>query len=274
MQSETGHPAAQQASGGDAVIVENEAGASPYVLVVDHASHYLPARYGTLGLQEADLAAHIAWDPGALDTARIMARLLDAALVHSTVSRLVLDLNRDPSAPDSIVTTSEATRIPGNEDLGAEERAHRARTLYEPYHAALGGVVERRLAAGRATALVAVHSFTPVYRGVARPWPVGILFDQDRRIADPLIAALAADPALKVGINEPYGPWDRVYHTLDRHAQARGLASVMIEVRNDQIADAAGCEAWARRLAEGLDRIARDGAAGLFDATRAGGRAP
>lgn len=225
-----------------------------------------------MGLGEAERSAHIAWDPGALDTARLMARDLDACVVSATVSRLVLDLNRDPSAPDSITTLSETTRIPANENLAGDERARRAAAYYEPYHAAIAALLDRRAAAGRATALVAMHSFTPVYRGVARPWPVGILFDADERLSAPLIETLRRD-GLNVGVNEPYGPWDRVYHTLEKHAGSRGLPSVMIEVRNDEIADAAGQQAWARRLGAALVRIAGDGAAGLFSnagANRAG----
>ena len=122
-------------------------------------------------------------------------------------------------------------------------------------------LLDRRAAQGRSTALVAMHSFTPVYRGEARPWPVGILFDRDERLSAPLIDLLGRE-GLTVGVNEPYGPWDRVYHTLEKHAGSRGLPSVMIEVRNDEIADAAGQQAWARRLAVALAGIAGGGAAG------------
>jgi predicted N-formylglutamate amidohydrolase len=242
-------------------LIENEAGASPYVILVDHASRHIPAEFGDMGLGEAERRAHIAWDPGALDTARLMARDLDACLVHAGVSRLVLDLNRDPSAPDSIATMSETTVIPGNEGISDAEKSRRAATFYTPYHAAIAELLDRRAAQGRATALVAMHSFTPVYRGVARPWPVGVLFDTDERLSAPLIELLGGD-GLMVGVNEPYGPWDRVYHTLGKHAGPRGLPSVMIEVRNDEIADAPGQEAWARRLAGALVRIAGGGAPG------------
>jgi predicted N-formylglutamate amidohydrolase len=252
-------------------VVENEAGASPFVIVVDHASPHIPGEFGDMGLGEAERRAHIAWDPGALDTARLMARQLDACLVHATVSRLVLDLNRDPSAPDSITVLSETTRIPGNEGLSQAEKARRAGAYYDPYHLQIARLIDRRIAAGRATGLVALHSFTPVFKGLSRPWPVGVLFDRDERLSAGLIEALRRE-GLNVGVNQPYGPWDRVYHTLDKHAGSRGLPSVMIEVRNDEIADATGQHAWARRLADALARIARGGAAGLFDsgATLAG----
>ena len=110
--------------------------------------------------------------------------------------------------------------------------------------------MKRRRADGRPTALIAIHSFTPVYFGKARPWQVGIVFDDDRRLADLLIRGFEADPALTVGINEPYSPADGVYYTLDRHAQPRGLPAAMIEIRNDEIGDEAGQRSWAERLAD------------------------
>jgi predicted N-formylglutamate amidohydrolase len=237
------------------VVVEHAGRAGPFVILVDHASNFVPEVYGGLGLGEADLARHIAWDPGALPVARLMAEALDAPLVRATRSRLLIDLNRDPAAPDSICTLSETTAIPGNRDLSDLERARRVRDIYDPYHAAVDDLVAGRLAAGLPTALVALHSFNPVYRGVARPWPVGILFDEDRRLADPLVADLRSQGFL-VGENEPYGPWDRVYHTLERHGRSRGLPVVMIELRNDGIADPEGQQAWAARLAGSLGRLA------------------
>jgi predicted N-formylglutamate amidohydrolase len=231
--------------------VENRDGAGRFVIVCDHASNFIPPEYGTLGLSETDSATHIAWDPGALGVSRHLARELDAPLVHATVSRLVVDCNRPPDAPDLIATTSETTTIPGNARVSEEERRRRIATVHAPYHAAVEKLLNERVAAGRETVLIAVHSYTPVYRGAPRPWEIGVIFDHDRRISDPLISMLRAE-GLEVGVNEPYAPADRVYYTLARHGEARGLAPAMIEIRNDLIASADQQRDWAQLLARML----------------------
>ena len=238
----------------DPVLVENRGGASRLVILCDHASSFIPAEYASLGLGAAERVAHIAWDPGAIAVARELSRKLDAPLVYATVSRLIVDCNRLPDAPDLIAVTSETTAIPGNAAVSEAERRRRIASVHAPYHAAIERLVGERIAAGRDTALIAVHSYTPVYRGVPRPWEVGVLFDRDRRVADPLIAALKAE-GLNVGVNEPYSPADRVYYTLTRHGEARGLAPAMIEVRNDLITTADQQRDWARLLARVLGAL-------------------
>ena len=227
--------------------MENIQGAGAFVIVCDHASNVIPDDYAFLGLASKDRDTHIAWDPGALAVSRRLARMLDAPLVYSTISRLVIDCNRPLDAPDLIVETSETTRVPGNASLTDVERRRRIAAYYEPYHVAIDDLIGRRLAAGRRSALVAVHSFTPVYRGVARPWEVGVIFDRDRRLAAALIDGFQR-MHLKVGVNEPYSPADRVYYTLSRHAEARGLAAVMIEIRNDLIRTDPDAATWAERI--------------------------
>jgi predicted N-formylglutamate amidohydrolase len=230
-----------------AVAVENRGGAGGFVIVCDHASNRFPPEFGFLGLSPADLDAHIAWDPGALGVARNLSRLLDAPLVYGTVLRLILDCNRPLDAPDLIAPISESTPIPGNAALVESERRRRIAAIHEPFHRAVDEVVEGRLNAGRATTLIAVHSFTPVYRGVPRPWEIGILFDRSRRLADVLITGLEAD-GLNVGVNQPYSPADRVYYTLSRHAEARGLDCAMIEIRNDLVRTQDSELEWAERI--------------------------
>jgi predicted N-formylglutamate amidohydrolase len=188
-----------------------------------------------------------------------LSRLLDAPLISALVSRLVIDLNRDPSAPDSITALSERTAIPGNVDLDAAERRLRIDEVYHAFHRAADILVEERAAAGRTRAVVSIHSFTPVYRDVKRPWHVGLIFARDERLARHLEAGLARDPDLVVGMNQPYSPADRVFHTLERHAERRGLAPLMIEIRNDLIRRADEQAGWAERLApllkEAVDRV-------------------
>ena len=234
-------------------MVENALGAAPIVLICEHASNHIPAAYGELGLSEAERASHIAWDPGALGVARELSARLDAPLVYATVSRLVLDLNRDPSAPDSITTLSERTEVPGNRNLGAEDRARRIAEVYRAFHDAVASLIEARRVAGLVRAVVSVHSFTPVYRGVARPWHVGLIFNHDKRLALALEAALRQDRDLVVGMNAPYSPEDRVFHTLERHAERQGLAPLMIEIRNDLIATPDRQKSWSDRIGSPLE---------------------
>lgn len=239
----------------DAARVTNARGASPYVIVCDHASNFIPERFGTLGLPQAELTRHIAWDPGALQVARELAGLLDAPLVESCRSRLLIDCNRPSHAPDLIPAVSETTEIPGNRGLSDAAVAERITLAYEPFHAALAALVAERGRNGGEVRLVSIHSFTPVYKGRARPWHVGVIHDDDERLSAPLLASLRREPGLVVGDNEPYSPADRVYHTLEKHGRALGHACAMIEIRNDEIGSQQGQTAWAQRLARLLGSI-------------------
>lgn len=232
--------------------IHNRNGRGTVVLVCEHASNRVPERYQRLGLHEDDLLRHIAWDRGALQVAQACAERLDAPLVHATYSRLLIDLNRPLDADDSIVTRCEDTRIPGNRELAADERRLRQDAIYQPFHHALKQLIDARLARGQTTALLSVHSFTPRYHGVARPWHVGVLAEHDRRLADDLLATFRAEPGLCVGDNQPYAPKQGVYHSMDRHGQQRGLACVMIELRNDLIAHTTTQRAWADHLCAAL----------------------
>jgi predicted N-formylglutamate amidohydrolase len=225
--------------------VFNAEGRGRIVFACDHASNFLPEGYGTLGLGNDDLSRHIAWDPGAFPVARAMSAALDAPLVAAGTSRLVIDCNRPLDAPDLIPAISETTRIPGNAAVSAAEKARRIAESHAPFHNAIDALIERRLNAGVETWVVSVHSFTPVYKGRHRPWKIGIIHDDDARIAQPLIRSLQRQPGLTVGVNEPYSPADRVYYTLERHARARGLPCAMIEIRNDEIAADAAQRKWA-----------------------------
>ncbi|MER9402950.1 N-formylglutamate amidohydrolase [Mesorhizobium caraganae] len=232
----------------DTVGVTNPGGSSPFVLTCDHASNFLPAEFGTLGLPAEDLSRHIAWDPGALPVARRMAAALDATLIETRISRLVIDCNRTLDAPDLVPPVSETTIIPGNAGLSDTQRAERIALSWRPFHDTIADIIDDRQARGQETRLVSVHSFTPVYKGRSRPWHIGIIHDDDRRLASPLIAALQRLSGVTVGINEPYSPADRVYFTLERHARSRGLPCAMIEIRNDEISGEAGQRKWADLL--------------------------
>lgn len=240
------------------VLVSNAEGASPFVLVCDHASRRIPPQYGDMGLSEAERASHIAWDPGALPVSQQLSRLLDAPLVESTVSRLVIDANRDIDAPDLIWTLSEATRIAANENLPQGERQFRIENYHRPYHDAIERVLDRRQELGREAILVCMHSFTPVFLGKARPWPIGLIHGKDVTFTRALQRALAEDePALNIGWNEPYAALNGVTLTLEKHGDGRGLPATMIEIRNDEIRSDDGVALWAGRLARCLEAARR-----------------
>jgi predicted N-formylglutamate amidohydrolase len=219
-----------------AASVERRDGAGPFLLVCDHASNHMPAEFGGLGLGAADLVRHIAWDPGALGVSRRMSANLDAPLVRSNASRLLIDCNRPLDAPDLITPMSESTIIPGNIGLSPARRQERIERFYNPFHSVVDAILSARLDKCLSPGVIAVHSFNPVYLGIARPWQVGIIHDEDSAWALCLVDHLRARTNFTVGINEPYSPSDRVYHTLERHARSRSLPAVMIEVRNDEIA--------------------------------------
>ncbi len=232
------------------VEVENPNGAGPFVIVCDHASNRVPDDYKSFGFAEDALQTHIAWDPGALGVSRRLSARLDAPLIWPDVSRLIIDCNRGPDAASLIVTESEGRKVEANRGLSGAERARRLAGIHAAYHNAIDACLARRQAAGMPSALIAIHSFTPVFLGNVRPWQIGIVFDEDRRLADPMIGDLQRDASLKVGINEPYSPGDQVYYTVARHAYPFGLPAVMIEIRNDEIANEAGQRDWANRLAD------------------------
>ena len=241
--------------GREAAGIVNPDGLGPFVLVCDHASNWIPPSLNGLGLPSAELGRHIAWDAGALELAQRLSHLLDAPLVHATVSRLVLDVNREPTHPGSVVTSSEDTVIPGNLELSPEERSKRVGYIYQPYHQALARVIERCAARNATARIVSIHSFTPVYRNERRPWHIGVLSGEDRRLSQPLLELLRAGGEFHVGDNQPYAPTDGVYHTLDKHCSARGLRSVMLELRSDVIADDESRGQWALRLCQALQAI-------------------
>jgi len=252
----------QDAEWGHVPLVENAGGAVRVVLVCEHASNAIPAALGGLGLAPGDELSHAAWDPGALGVARAMSAALDAPLVAATVSRLVHDCNRPAGAPEAMPARTEAIAVPGNAGLGAEDRAARGRLCYTPFHETLGQVLDARPGP---TALVTVHSFTPVWHGEKREVEIGILHDSDTRLADLLLDRAAERTGRRIARNEPYGPGDGVTHTLKAHGVEKGRANVMLEIRNDLIADEAAQGRMgallAALVAEALDDLGQGAAA-------------
>jgi predicted N-formylglutamate amidohydrolase len=234
------------------VIETGHDGSSPFVILVDHASPRLPRRLGDLGLPAGELTRHIAWDIGALAVARRVAAALDAALVAQNYSRLVIDCNRDPGVPSSIPTVGESIEIPGNIGLGAAERAARRAEIFDPYHRRVRELLDSRLRAGRPTIVVAQHSMTDVFKGERRAMHAAVLYNRDRRFAGLVLDALRRNAELTIADNEPYFVSDATDFTIPRHAEARSLPHVEIEIRQDLLLDEDGQADWGERIVRAL----------------------
>ena len=235
----------------------NRHGRSSFVIAVDHASRRIPRRLAELGLPASELLRHIAWDIGALAVARRTAAVLDAPLIAQNYSRLVIDCNRDPAVATSIPTASECTRIPGNVDIAPDEVAARRREIFEPYHRQLRGLLDERLAAGRQTIVVAQHSMTNMFKGATRDMHAAVLYNRDRRFAALMLQMLQRETQLHIADNQPYFVSDETDYTIPRHAEARGLLHVEIEIRQDLVSDESGQIEWGERIARALQDAER-----------------
>jgi predicted N-formylglutamate amidohydrolase len=231
------------------VTVTNEDGRSPFVIVCDHGGKYLPRGLQMLGLPEAECERHIAWDIGAGAVARLLGEALGAVVIRQNYSRLAIDCNRTPGSATSIIELSERTPVPGNIGLSKPQMEARVREIFQPYHERIARELDRRREGGRPARLIAMHSFTPVYDGVARPWHIGVLYNRDARLAHALIDLLRREQGLVVGENEPYAMTDGSDYTIPIHAERRGLPQVEIEIRQDLIGEEAGQHRWAALLA-------------------------
>ena len=225
---------------------------SALFLTCDHASARIPAALGDLGVCSAERARHIAWDIGALAVAQLLSARFNATLIHTGYSRLVIDCNRHCGRADLVPTISEYTEVPGNRDLCEDARRLRIESLWQPYHAAIAGMLAARAARGLPTLFVSMHSFTPVYKGEARPWQIAMLSNRDRRVAEVLLRELGSEPGLCVGDNIPYRLTDEGDYGVPVHAERAGLPHVLVEIRQNEIDTDAGQQAYAERLARTL----------------------
>ena len=237
--------------------IHNETGTTPVLLLCDHATGFVPRALDGLGLSAAELSRHIALDIGIAEVTRDLARRLDAPAVLSHFSRLIVDPNRALDDPTLIPQLSDGVIVPGNRALPDPARQARIATFHRPYHQAVERTLAAMAARGPLPALISMHSFTPVMKGLERPWQIGILWNRDPRLPAPLIATLRAQ-GLVVGDNEPYSGRDNHGYTLHVHAEPRGLANVLIEVRQDYIDTHHGASEWAERLHHALDAVLSD----------------
>jgi predicted N-formylglutamate amidohydrolase len=240
----TGTPATEAFDPVEEIAGGDDAGV---LFLCDHATNALPKSYGTLGLEQADLLRHIAYDIGAAWITRRLASVFGAPAVLSRFSRLLIDPNRGADDPTLVAKLSDRRIIPGNASIGEDEIAARRDTFWCPYRRTISARIDAMVARGPLPIVISIHSFTPTWRGDQRPWEVGILWDSDPRLALPLIEALAAD-GLVIGDNEPYDG-ALVGDTLDEEVTRRGLAGLLIETRQDLIDTQEKAEAWADRLA-------------------------
>jgi predicted N-formylglutamate amidohydrolase len=231
------------------VRVLRETGTSDFFLTADHAGRAVPRRLQRLGVPDPEWDRHIAWDIGIAGVTERLSALLDATAVLQVYSRLVIDCNRDPSWPTAMPEVSEHTPIPGNVGLTEADKAARVAAVFAPYHNRITELLDARAAAGRRTILVAMHSFTPVFKGESRAMEVGVLFEHDDRLALIMLDLLRAEGDLTVGENQPYALAGNSDYGAPVHGDQRGLVHVEIEIRQDEIASEAGQLAWAGRFA-------------------------
>ena len=227
-------------------------GRGAFVLLCDHASNQIPAELGDLGLPATELARHIAWDIGAARVAESLSELLDAPAILCGTSRLVIDCNRQLDAPSLFPVVSDGTPVPGNAALGDAAKAERIDRWFLPYHDAVESVLLERASLGAESIVIAVHSMTPSLGGRARPWQIALSSHADRRLSEPMLAALRAPGDVVVGDNEPYRIDSGVDYSIPVHAVRRGLLHLQVEFRQDEIADAGAARRWALRFGEAL----------------------
>jgi predicted N-formylglutamate amidohydrolase len=239
-------------------VVLNQGAASPFLLLGDHAGREIPASLANLGLPEAELTRHIAWDIGVAGMGALISQALDATFIRQRFSRLVIDCNRDPARADAIPEISDGAAIPGNRALTPAARQARVAEVAQPYHAAIAAELEARAARGLPTILISLHSFTPSMNGVDRPWRFGVLHAENSAYSRAVLACLRAEFGdVLVGDNEPY-KMDEVDFTIPHHADSRGLDYLELEVRQDLLADAAGQAEIAAIVARVLPRALAD----------------
>ena len=237
--------------------VFNEQGQAPLLLLCDHASKAVPQALGDLGIPASELARHIGWDIGGLDAAIELAKTLDAPLVSSGYSRLVIDCNRWPGGEGSTPEVSDKTVVPANKGLTKEQVDARAAACFWPYHREVDRLLDAMTEGGRQICMLVMHSFTPSMNGFDRPWHVGVLWNDDPRLPEPLLAELRGDESLVVGDNEPYSARASYEYTLTAHARPRALPHCSLEVRQDLIGTTEAARAWGRRLAPAISSAVR-----------------
>jgi predicted N-formylglutamate amidohydrolase len=228
---------------------------SPLVILCDHARNRIPRRLGRMGLAEEHFETHIAYDIGAEKVTRELCESLGCCALLSGYSRLVIDPNRHPGDGSSIPEISDEVEIPANHALTPEQILEREQSLFWPYHNRVTKKLEQISQRGQLPVIIAIHSFTPVFRGFQRPWHIGVLWDRDQRVSRPLIQRLRGNPDLRVGDNEPYHARNPVGFTMEIHCEHNGFPHALLEIRQDLIKDDAGARHWAALIQRNLKAV-------------------
>lgn len=231
-------------------------GHSDVVLVCDHASNRMPLQLHALGLGEKELESHIAWDPGAFQVARYLSAFLDAPLVFSNYSRLVVDCNRFPESMDFIPACSAGVAITGNQELSVGEVSTRRQTLFDPYHLAIDTLLQART--GRTSLLLSIHSFTPMWQGIERPMPIGVCYGDEQELARRWMAGLQDRLCVPVGDNEPYAIEPNIDYTLPVHGKKHDIPVIMLEIRQNEIDNVGDAEKWGRIICSAFQALNRN----------------
>ncbi|WND01849.1 N-formylglutamate amidohydrolase [Temperatibacter marinus] len=224
------------------------------LILCDHASNHVPKEFDSLGLEEMSLAEHIAWDIGAEQITRKMCDMMGMTAVIQRVSRLVIDVNREPGRDSLIPVVSDGTAIPGNRNLSFEQTQNRVEAYYTPFHQVIEECIAHRLKRGRTPLIIGMHSFTDRMAGFQRPWQIGFLWNKDPRLAQAMIGMLERETTLTIGDNEPYSGKD-LYYTMQRHGADNGLAQTTIEIRQDLAKNEKQCTEWAALLCDVLEEL-------------------
>ncbi len=239
-------------------VTYNDNGKAPVLLVADHASPFFPAALNQLGLADWVLERHVAWDIGSDMLTRFLADKLDSPAVLAGFSRLIVDPNRKLDAPTAFTELTDGISIPGNIGLDETQKSLRVQSFFKPYHDAIADKLKEFKNQGIVPAMISIHTCTPVFEQVVRPWHIGILWDKDPRISQAFIDHFNQVEGICIGDNEPYSGRHANDFTIDHHAEAAGLPHMGIEVRQDLVNDMDGASKWAGILASGLENILAD----------------
>jgi predicted N-formylglutamate amidohydrolase len=240
------------------VVVLNETGSSPVILICEHASNHIPAEYAQLGLATESLREHIAWDIGAADLTRELSLRLDAVACFGTYSRLLIDLNRPLGTPTSVLVVSEGTRIPGNDGLSPEESQKRARRIFSPFHDRIAALIAGRKRSRQSVVVVCIHSFAPVFHGLSRPFHMGVIFDKSYELALSVLGHVRRHNGLIAEANVPYQIHRDEDYAIPVYATGGSIPGVLIEIRNDLLANREGVNRWAAYLSAALEHALRE----------------
>ncbi|WP_025899350.1 N-formylglutamate amidohydrolase [Sneathiella glossodoripedis] len=235
----------------------NEESQTPVFLIADHASREIPEKYNNLGIEDVSLLRrHVAWDIGIEDVTKRMAERLGCTAIFSKFSRLLIDANRYPDDPSSTPYISDGVVVPMNENVTDEDRQERISTYFSPYHFKIEAILAQKLKQHKSPLVISMHSFTPIMNDFERPWHVGVLWDQDGRIALPMLDVLRKNPTLVVGDNEPYSARKPLGYTMNEHGTKKNIPHVVVEIRQDLIDTHHGAEQWAGLMVDVINQIA------------------